>query len=320
VVDGSGNWEATTFAGSGNYGTNDGTGTDAEFRQSAAMVIDRSGSEDVMYVGDENRIRKVTLPGAVVTTFVNVNDNWGSSDGTLNSAIMRRVNGLAIDTSQSDLTIYAADENTVRKITNDGVETLAGDNYGFQDGNFDDAEFKNPSGIVVNSSGIYIADSDNHKIRKIDLLPSITIPAGQTTGSITINGIDDQLYESNDEAFTLSVSSVSNVDASNSTYANLVTTITSDDATPIVKLSATDDIVDENGGTATIVLSLADAFSSAKSDMNASDRADFYYLGEYNGSKYYASKNEDSGRKNYSEALSNGNKFRRSIGSSNICW
>jgi len=305
VVDGSGNWEATTFAGSGNYGTNDGTGTDAEFRQSAAMVIDRSGSEDVMYVGDENRIRKVTLPGAVVTTFVNVNDNWGSSDGTLNSAIMRRVNGLTIDTSQSDLTIYAADENTVRKITNDGVETLAGDNYGFQDGNFADAEFKNPSGIVVNSSGIYIADSDNHKIRKIDLLPSITIPAGQTTGSITINGIDDQLYESNDEAFTLSVSSVSNVDASSSTYANLVTTITSDDATPIVKLSATDDIVDENGGTATIVLSLADAFSSAKADMNASDRADFYYLGEYNGSKYYASKNEDSGRKSYSEALSN---------------
>ena len=305
VIDGSGNWEATTFVGSGNYGTNDGTGTDAEFRQSAAIVIDKSGSEDVMYVGDENRIRKVTLPGGVVTTFVNVNDNWGSTDGTLNSAIMRRVNGLAIDTSQSALTIYATDENTIRKITNDGVETLAGENYGFQDGNFASAEFKNPSGIVVNSSGIYIADSDNHKIRKIDLLPSITILAGQTTGSITINGIDDQLYESNDEAFTLSVSSVSNVDTTSSVYSNLVTSITSDDATPIVKLSTTEDMVDENGGTATIVLSLADAFSSAKSDMNASDRSDFYYLGEYSGSKYYASKNEDSGRKSYSDALSN---------------
>jgi hypothetical protein len=85
----------------------------------------------------------------------------------------------------------------------------------------------------------------------------------------------------------------------------IVTSITSDDATPIVKLSTTEDMVDENGGTATIVLSLADAFSSAKSDMNASDRSDFYYLGEYSGSKYYASKNEDSGRKSYSDALSN---------------
>ena len=132
------------------------------------------------------------------------------------------------------MTLYIVDENKIKKVTNSGVESLAGGDYGYSDGTFASAKFREPKGMVVNTAGIYIADSWNNKIRKIDLLPSITIPAGQTTGSITINGIDDQLYESNDEAFTLSVSSVSNVDASNSTYANLVTTITSDDATPIV--------------------------------------------------------------------------------------
>ncbi|MDG1830382.1 MAG: lectin-like protein, partial [Flavobacteriaceae bacterium] len=118
------------------------------------------------------------------------------------------------------------------------------------------------------------------------------------------NGIDDQLYESNDEAFTVAVESVSNVSSAVSSFDNVVTKVISDDSAPTIKLSASDDVVDENGGTVNLVVSLADAFSSTKSDMNASSKADFYYLGEYNGSKYYSSKNEDKGRISYSDALS----------------
>ena len=158
VIDGSGNWEASTFVGSGSYGAENGTGDAASFRQSSAIVIDKSGIEDVMYVGDENNIRKVTMPGAVTTNFVNQNNNWGTGDGTLNSAQMQNVRALALDTSASSFTMYAVDESRLRKITSNGVETLAGDDYGFEDGVFDSAEFKNPRGIVVNNNGIYISD------------------------------------------------------------------------------------------------------------------------------------------------------------------
>tara|TARA_X000000368_G_scaffold415818_1_gene408349 strand:- start:44 stop:15682 length:15639 start_codon:yes stop_codon:yes gene_type:complete len=304
VVDGGGNWTASNFVGSGEYGTEDGTGDNAKFRNPYSIVIDKSGDDDVMYVADENRIRKVTIPGGVVTTYANMNDNWGHGDGTLASAQLRNLRALTIDSSESSLTMYAADQNKIKKITAEGVETITGDDYGFTDGNFDSAEFKSPRGMVVTTNGIYIADTENHKIRKIDLKPSITIAAGATTGSITINGIDDQLYESNDEAFTVAVQSVSNVSSAVNSFSNIVTKVISNDSAPTIKLSASDDVVDENGGTVNLVVSLADAFSSAKSDMNASEKADFYYLGEYNGSKYYSSKDDDKGRLSYSDALS----------------
>ena len=305
VVDGSGNWTVSAFAGKGDWGMEDGTGTDAGFKRVNDLVIDKTGSDDVMYVADENRIRKITIPGAVVTTYANTNDNWGEGDGTLQSASFRNIKALTIDLTASSFTMYASDESMIRKISAEGVETLTEGGYGYQDGIFSGAKFKNPRGLAITASGIYISDTENNKIRKIDLLPSITIPAGSATGSITINGIDDQLFESATEAFKIAVSSVSNVDASASTYDDISTIVTSDDAAPTIKLSANDDYVDEGAGTATLTVSLADAFSSAKSDMNASKKADFYYLGEYNGSKYYASKDDDTGRKSYSDALSN---------------
>ena len=301
VVDGSGNWTVSAFAGTGSWGENDGTGTDAGFRWLRDLVIDQSGSEDVMYVADENRIRKITIPGAVVTTYAG--DNWGDNDGTLSSASFQNIYAIGQDTTASAVTLYVSDENKIRKITSDGVETLAGSSNGYEDGAFSSSKFKYPRGISVTTNGIYIADTDNNRIRKIDLKPSITIPAGSTTGTTTINGIDDQFYESNDEAFTVTVESLSNVSNNAASFAGIVTKITSDDAQPTIKLSANSEIVNEGGGTAQLVVSLADTFSSVKSDMSASLKADYYYLGEYNGSKYYSTKNDDTGRKSYPNAL-----------------
>ena len=303
TVDGSGNWTVASYAGTGSWGENDGTAGDAEFRWLQDLVIDKSGSDDVMYVADENRIRKITIPGAVVTTYANTNSNWGDNDGTLSSASFQNIYAIAHDTSASTFTMYVSDEGKIRKVSSEGVESLTGGSYGFEDGSFSVAKFKNPRGISITTNGIYISDTDNNKIRKIDLNPSITIPAGATTGSITINGIDDQFYESNDEAFTVAVQSVSNVSNNAASFTALVTKITSDDAQPTIKLSANSEIVNEGGGTAELIVSLADVFSSAKSDMTASLKADYYYLGEYNGSKYYSTKDDDLGRKSYSDAL-----------------
>ena len=60
-------------------------------------------------------------------------------------------------------------------------------------------------------------------------------------------------------------------------------------------------MLDEEGvGTLDVTISLSDAYSSSKIDMYASDKADYYYLGSYNCSKYYSTKNNE--HLNYADA------------------
>ena len=70
--------------------------------------------------------------------------------------------------------LYVADKanNRIRKITfttADGVVTATGSTL---TGSGTEAQFYNPEGVAVfgtgNASRIYVADSDNHRIRKIE--------------------------------------------------------------------------------------------------------------------------------------------------------
>jgi len=98
-------------------------------------------------------------------------------DGLLTKAGFNTPYGLAVDSKGS---IYVADSynNTVRVIANGIVGTVAGsengkDSYGlpmggYADGAVSEAKFNRPRGIVVDAQGIiYVADTENHVIRKI---------------------------------------------------------------------------------------------------------------------------------------------------------
>jgi DNA-binding beta-propeller fold protein YncE len=70
--------------------------------------------------------------------------------------------------------VYVADYNNhlIRKITPGGeVTTLAGTSgeAGSADGTGTDASFNGPYGVTVDSAGnVYVADYNNHLIRKIE--------------------------------------------------------------------------------------------------------------------------------------------------------
>ena len=159
----------TTLAGSGTVGFADGTGSAAQFYYPRGVAVDSSGT---VYVGDtsSNRIRKITPAGVVTTLAGSGTGEYGSVDGTGGAAKFHNPWGVAVDSSG---TVYVADANInqrIRKITSAGVvTTLAGSGtYGFADGMGSAAQFDGPFGVAINSSGtVYVADTDNHRIRKI---------------------------------------------------------------------------------------------------------------------------------------------------------
>lgn len=156
-----------TLAGSPPLGYLDGTGTAARFSGVCGLAMDASGN---LYVADanNNRIRKVT-PAGVVTTF--------AGDGT--TTVMSRPWGVAIDASGS---LYVTDmyNNRILKITQAGViTTLAGGTAGNKDGLGTDARFNWPKGLTVDASGnVFVADYNNHRIRKITPAGMVTTVAG----------------------------------------------------------------------------------------------------------------------------------------------
>ena len=168
----------TTLAGS-TAGFADGTGSGAQFNGPNSVAVDPSGT---VYVADyyNNRIRKIT-PAGVVTTLAG--STAGFADGTGAGAQFYSPVGVAVDASGA---VYVADygNKRIRKITPAGVvTTLAGSTAGSTDGTGGAAQFKNPYGVAVDSSGtVYVADYGDHRIRKITPAGAVTTLAGSTAG------------------------------------------------------------------------------------------------------------------------------------------
>ena len=124
---------------------------------------------------------------ATVTTLVGTAGNLGTADGTGSAARFYIPEGVAADSSGN---LYVADSNnhTIRKIAPGGVvSTLAGSPgvSGSADGIGNIARFNHPESLTVDTSGnVYVADTNNHTIRKV--LPDGTVST--MAGSAGISG------------------------------------------------------------------------------------------------------------------------------------
>ena len=181
----------------------DGLGSSARFNSPKGIAVTPDGS--VLYVADSgnHKIKRIeTWFGADPTN----PDNWtvstiagtgtaGKDDGTGNVATFNEPYGVTLDQAGN---VYVTERsgNRVRKLQFKGgnpnlptswqVSLVAGDNSatngasGNTDGTGNAARFNSPAGITVDLSGnLYVADSGNHRIRKI------ANPLGASGGTVS---------------------------------------------------------------------------------------------------------------------------------------
>lgn len=184
------------FAGAvGIIGNQDGsTLSGSRLNLPHAVVADANGNVFIADSGN-NTLRMLDVNGNV-TTIAGRPGVAGSADGAGQNALFAQPQGIAlspVSTSNQDV-IFVSDSgnNTLRKVTvnlsgtNNSVAsatvgTIAGQAgvAGAADGAAAAALFNQPTGLVVDSSGvIYVADTGNSIIRKVDTSGTVTTYAG----------------------------------------------------------------------------------------------------------------------------------------------
>ena len=184
------NGTITTFAGNGTKGFSGdgGPAASAELSNPYGVAVDASGN---VYIADtlNNRVRMVNVGTGIINTVAgNGAPSYSGDNGPAVNAGLNNPTGVAVDASGN---LYIADQrnNRIRLVNTSGVIATVAGNGGV--GNSGDggpatnAELYYPMGVALDSANnIYIADSDNQRIREV-VAGGITTVAG--TGNFGYN-------------------------------------------------------------------------------------------------------------------------------------
>jgi hypothetical protein len=160
----------TTIAGVANSigGSTDGSGAAASFKGIYALTTDGTN----LYLTDSlnHTIRKMVIATGVVTTLAGTAGVTGSTDGTGATASFDLPAGIVTD--GTNLYVSDANNSLIRKvvIATQVVTTLAGTTgiKGSSDGTGATAKFALPVGLTSDGINLYVGDSQNNAVRKIN--------------------------------------------------------------------------------------------------------------------------------------------------------
>ena len=169
----------STLAGTGTAGRLNGPGATAQFNIPRGLTVDARGN---VYVADtENHLIRKISPAGVVSTIAGTGSRGYANAANPLSAAFARPRGLALDPA-GNLYIADSDNAVIRRLdaATGAVTTVAGNGYpGYLDAPGTIAEFRSPTGIVRDAAGnLYIGDTGNFRVRKIDAQGNVTTLAG----------------------------------------------------------------------------------------------------------------------------------------------
>ena len=180
----------TTVAGNrslgGGFSGDGGAATNAALNYPDGVAVDGGGN---LYIADShnNVIRKVDVNGIIRTVAGNYSLGGGFSGdgGAATNATLNYPLGVAVD-GGGNLFIAEAWNNVIRKVDANGMITTVagwpslGGGYSGDGGVATNAGLSSPSGILADGMGnLFIADSGNNVIRRVDVGGTITTVAGK---------------------------------------------------------------------------------------------------------------------------------------------
>jgi sugar lactone lactonase YvrE len=178
-----GNISTAAGTGSATYGGDGGVAIKAQFTSPQQIVIDSAGN---FYLSDSgtHRVRKMATDGTVTTIAGTGVAGYSGDNGPATSAKLNTPLGITLDSS-GNLYIADGNNNRIRKVDTSGtITTFAGDGsgaFGGDNGVATSAQIFGPFGVLALGSNIYITDTGNNRVRKVDAGGTITTIAGSGT-------------------------------------------------------------------------------------------------------------------------------------------
>jgi sugar lactone lactonase YvrE len=171
----------STVAGTGvaGFSGDGGPGVQAQLRQPHSIVFDRDGTLLICDIGNQ-RIRRLHLDTGIIETYAGTGEAAETPDGAPVSGTPLRGPRTMVMTPTGDLYLALREGNailridartqTLHRIAGTGKQGYAGDG-----GPAMNATLGGPKGLAYAPGELFVADTENHAVRRVDL----------TTGVIT---------------------------------------------------------------------------------------------------------------------------------------
>jgi uncharacterized protein (TIGR03437 family) len=195
--------QITTIAGNGATSSSTGDGgpaTQSELQGPTGVAADTFGN---VYISDRggNLVQRVNVGTGLLETVAGTGTN-GAPDSPSGIAVLQNLSlpqGLAFDLA-GNLLIADSGNNLIRRLSGNGIiTTVAGSGaagYSGDGGPATAATLRNPTAVAVDAAGdIYIADTNNNVIRRVDTNGNISTVAGTGTPGYNGDGSPATAYE-----------------------------------------------------------------------------------------------------------------------------
>lgn len=170
-----------TLAGTGAEACVDGSLTGSVFAQPSGITTD--GNELFVADSEVSSIRGVGLLEPQVRTVCGSGDLFGFGDVDGTGEQVRLQHCLGVEYAQNYLWVADTYNHKIKLVNphSGNCQTVLGGTAGLQDGGGKSSRFSEPSGLSLMGSYLYVADTNNHAIRRIEL-DTLTVTTLQFPG------------------------------------------------------------------------------------------------------------------------------------------